>query len=52
MEKLIDHFGNQKRLPESINDAGDQAYPFVMSDGVYDLFCFYRTHSIGGYDCI
>jgi hypothetical protein len=50
MEKLIDHFGNQKRLPESINDAGDQAYPFVMSDGVTIYFASTGHNSIGGYD--
>jgi hypothetical protein len=50
MEKLLDHFGNQKRLPESINDAGDQAYPFVMSDGVTIYFASTGHNSIGGYD--
>lgn len=50
MEKLLDNFGNQKRMPENINDGGDQAYPFVMSDGLTTYFASTGHNSIGGYD--
>lgn len=50
MEKLIDTFGNEKRLPELINDSGNQAFPFVMSDGITIYFASTGHQSYGGYD--
>lgn len=50
MEKLLDSFGNEKRLPASINDSGSQAYPFVMSDGLTIYFASTGHQSYGGYD--
>lgn len=50
MEKLLDNYGNEKPLPESINQKGDQAYPFVLSDGVTMYFSSTGHGSLGGYD--
>ena len=50
MDKLIDTFGNEKKLPEPVNEKGDQAYPFVMSDGVTLYFASTGHASLGGYD--
>lgn len=50
MEKLLDTFGNEKLLPSSINDAGSQAYPFVLSDGLTIYFSSTGHQSFGGYD--
>jgi len=50
MEKLIDEFGNEKELPASINTAGHQAYPFVMSDGLTLYFASTGHQTFGGYD--
>ena len=50
MERLIDSFGNEKRLPESINNSGNQAYPFVMNDGLTIYFAATGDNSFGGYD--
>ena len=50
MDKLIDTFGNEKKLPLSINDEGAQAYPFVMSDGLTIYFASTGHGSLGGYD--
>ena len=50
MEKLLDTFGNEKQLPSSINDAGSQAYPFVLSDGLTIYFSSTGHQSFGGYD--
>lgn len=50
MEKLIDEFGNEKELPASINTAGQQAYPFVMSDGLTLYFASTGHQAFGGYD--
>lgn len=50
MEKLLDNFGNEKRLSESINQEGDQAYPFVMPDGLTIYFSSTGHGSLGGYD--
>lgn len=50
MEKLLDSFGNEKQLPESINDSGNQDYPFVMSDGLTMYFASSGHQSYGGYD--
>ena len=50
MEKLLDSFGNEKQLPSSINEDGDQAYPFVLSDGLTIYFSSTGHESYGGYD--
>ncbi|MEA4905662.1 tetratricopeptide repeat protein [Petrimonas sp.] len=50
MEKLMDTFGNEKRLSESVNQNGDQAYPFVMPDGLTLYFSSTGHGSLGGYD--
>ncbi|MDD3624008.1 MAG: tetratricopeptide repeat protein [Proteiniphilum sp.] len=50
MDKLIDTFGNEKKLPGSVNEDGDQAYPFVMSDGLTLYFASTGHASLGGYD--
>ena len=50
MDKLIDSFGNEKRLPDNISEGGSQAYPFVMSDGLTIYFASTGHNSFGGYD--
>ncbi|HHU96537.1 MAG: tetratricopeptide repeat protein [Bacteroidota bacterium] len=50
MEKLLDTFGNEKALPQTINTTGHQAYPFVMSDGLTLYFASTDHQSFGGYD--
>lgn len=50
MEKLLDTFGNEKKLPESVNADGSQAYPFVMPDGLTIYFASTGYQSFGGYD--
>lgn len=50
MEKLLDNFGNQKVLPSPVNDEKDQAYPFVMTDGITLYFASTGHRSLGGYD--
>lgn len=50
MDKLLDTFGNEKRLPESINKPGNQAFPFVLSDGMTLYFASTDDNSFGGYD--
>jgi len=50
MDKLLDSFGNEKKLSESINMDGDQAYPFMMSDGLTIYFASTGHQSLGGYD--
>lgn len=50
MDKLLDHFGNEQRLPETINGEGHQAFPFVMSDGLTIYFASTGHQSLGGYD--
>ena len=50
MEKLINNFGNEKMLPSPIFDNSDQAYPFIMSDGLTIYFATKGHESIGGYD--
>ena len=37
-------------LPASLNDGGDAAYPFVMTDGTTIYFASNGNDSIGGYD--
>lgn len=50
MEKLLDDFGNEKPLFEVSSHSGNQAYPFVMTDGVTIYFASTGNESIGGYD--
>lgn len=50
MEKMLDNFGNEKMLPSPINTPQDQAYPFIMSDGLTIYFASKGHESIGGYD--
>lgn len=50
MDKLLDTFGNEKRLPETINKGGSQAFPFVLSDGMTLYFASTDEQSFGGYD--
>jgi hypothetical protein len=50
MEKLLDAFDNEKKLPETINKTGNQAFPFVLSDGMTLYFASTDDSSFGGYD--
>ena len=50
MDKMIDQFGNEQRLPDGINSSGNQASPFVMSDGLTMYFSSTGHQSLGGYD--
>lgn len=50
MDKLLETFGNEKRLPETINKEGSQAFPFVLSDGMTLYFASTGEPSFGGYD--
>ena len=50
MDKLLDSFGNEKKLPASVNGDGDQAYPFMMSDGLTLYYASTGEPSLGGYD--
>lgn len=50
MEKLLDSYGNEKPLSESVNQQGSQAYPFVLTDGVTIYFSSTGHGSLGGYD--
>lgn len=50
MDKLLDAYGNEKVLPASVNKEGNQAYPFVLSDGMTLYFASTADPSYGGYD--
>lgn len=51
MEKLLDEFGNEKKLsPTNFGLTGDSNYPYVMADGVTIYFAAKDVESIGGYD--
>ncbi|MGV8963322.1 MAG: tetratricopeptide repeat protein [Candidatus Saccharimonadaceae bacterium] len=50
MEKLFDNFGNEKMLPSPVTDNHDQAFPFIMTDGLTIYFATKGHESIGGYD--
>ncbi len=50
MEKMLDNFGNEKKLNNPINDSKDQAFPFILSDGLTIYFASKGHESIGGYD--
>ena len=48
--KLMDQWGDEKRLPMNINSAADDNYPFVLTDGVTIYFASKGNGSLGGYD--
>jgi tetratricopeptide (TPR) repeat protein len=49
--KLIDKWGDEKRLPANINSEGSNSnYPFVLTDGVTIYYASEGSGSIGGYD--
>ncbi len=50
MEKLLDNFGNEKPMSETVNQEGEQSYPFVLSDGITLYFASTGHESLGGYD--
>ncbi|MDD3967603.1 MAG: tetratricopeptide repeat protein [Proteiniphilum sp.] len=50
MDKLLNSFGNERKLPETINGKNNQAYPFVMNDGLTIYFASMEHQSLGGYD--
>lgn len=50
MEKLMNNYGNEKMLTSPISDSKDQAYPFILSDGLTIYFASKGHESIGGYD--
>ncbi|MDD2474953.1 MAG: tetratricopeptide repeat protein [Dysgonamonadaceae bacterium] len=50
MEKLLNNFGNEKMLGDPITNKQDQAYPFILSDGLTIYFASKGHESIGGYD--
>lgn len=51
MEKLIDDFGNEKKLSATnFGLDGDVNYPYIMPDGVTVYFSAKDEESVGGYD--
>ena len=46
----MNNFGDEKMLTAPISDSKDQAYPFIMSDGLTIYFASKGHESIGGYD--
>ena len=50
LEKLLNSFGNEKRLSEAVNQSGNQDFPFVMPDGLTLYFASTGHNSLGGYD--
>lgn len=50
MERLLDDFGNERPLFGASSQKIDQAYPFVMTDGVTVYFASTDEESLGGYD--
>lgn len=51
MEKLLDDFGNEKRLTaDNFELTGSLNYPFVLSDGVTLYFSAQDENNFGGYD--
>lgn len=47
---LADEWDEVFKLPESLNDGGDAAYPYLMPDGATLYFASNGENSIGGYD--
>ena len=50
MEEMLENFGNEKMLPSPITTAEDQAYPFILSDGLTIYFASKGHETSGGYD--
>jgi len=51
MEKLLDDFGNEKKLSsDNFGLSGNLNYPFVMADGVTIYFAGEDKDNLGGYD--
>ncbi|MDR1919605.1 MAG: tetratricopeptide repeat protein [Tannerellaceae bacterium] len=48
--KLIDKWGDEKRLPANVNSEGNNNYPFILTDGVTIYYASEGNGSIGGYD--
>lgn len=48
--KLLDTWSNGSLLPESINDAVNASYPYVLTDGTTIYYAADGPESIGGYD--
>ncbi len=48
--RLLDDWAAAEPLPESINRAAAQAYPFVLSDGVTLYFASQSEDGLGGWD--
>ena len=49
--KLLDKWGDEKRLPANINSPeGNNNFPFVLTDGVTIYYASEGNGSIGGYD--
>lgn len=50
-EKLLDEFGNEKKLSETnFGLTGNINYPYMMADGVTIYFAAQDENSLGGYD--
>ncbi|MDR2969978.1 MAG: tetratricopeptide repeat protein [Tannerellaceae bacterium] len=47
---LLDHWGDEKQLTINTDDAGDDNYPFALSDGVTLYYGSTGGNSLGGYD--
>lgn len=47
---LMDHWGDEKQLTINIDKAGDDNFPFVLSDGVTLYYGSTGGNSLGGYD--
>ncbi|MDR1645650.1 MAG: tetratricopeptide repeat protein [Tannerellaceae bacterium] len=49
--RLLDKWGDEKKLPANINSTGDNNnYPFLLTDGITIYFASEGNGSIGGYD--
>lgn len=48
--RLLDHWSDKTSLGENINTEADEAYPFLMSDGIKLYFSSKGHNSFGGYD--
>lgn len=49
--KLMDKWGDEKQLPENINNPGsNNSFPFVLSDGATIYYASTNEESLGGYD--
>ena len=48
--KLLDTWGDEKQLPMNVNSAGNDNFPFVLTDGVTIYYASEGNGSIGGYD--